>query len=172
MMPEHGFDVRPAAAADLARLVAMETGPDTARFLGDTGRTFHDRAWHDADQEQLVAWAGADPVGFAVLRGLQLGGGRVELRRIVIANQCRGAGYGRLLFRAVVGRAYQLYGARDVWLDVKPGNARARALYESEGFVDDGEVCDPHEPGGVLLLMARPADAGVPRPADHHRSTR
>lgn len=161
-MTGHGFRVRTAAWDDLPRIVEIESGPQTTRFLGVTGRGFHGRVLADADQEQIVAEAGGGMVGFAVLAGLRDGGGRVELRRIVVDHERRGGGYGRLLFRAVVSRAYERHGARQVWLDVKPDNVRAQALYASEGFVQEGTIADPMDPGGVLLLLAHTPEAPVP----------
>jgi diamine N-acetyltransferase len=153
--------IRPAAAADLPRLVEIETGPQTTRYLGVTGRQFHDRALADGDQEQIVAESGGTVVGFVVLAGLRTGGGRIELRRIVVSHDQRGTGHGRRLFRAAVERAYSRHGARQVWLDVKPDNATGLALYESEGLVRNGTIADPMDPGGApLLLMAYPSRPG------------
>ena len=150
---------RPATANDLETLVALETGPDTARYLGVTGLGYHQAALADPDQEHIVAElddvAGATVVvGFVVLAGLREGGGRIELRRIVLAHTHRGGGHGRALFRAAVRRAFRHHGATGLWLDVKPENKRGRALYESEGLALTGTIPDPTEPGGVLLLMA------------------
>jgi diamine N-acetyltransferase len=152
---------RPATAADLETLVALETGPDTARYLGITGLGFHRAVLADPDQEHIVgeledAAGRAVTVGFVVLAGLREGGGRIELRRIVLSHAHRGGGHGRALFRAAVRRAFREHGAAGLWLDVKPENERGRALYESEGLVRTGTVPDPTEPGGVLLLMAYP----------------
>lgn len=158
--------IRLATVDDLATIVRIEAGPQTTRYLTVTGRAYHDRALADPDQEQLVGEAGGAVVGFVVLAGLREGAGRVELRRIVIAHQHRGAGHGRALFRAAVSRAYQHHGARQVWLDVKPDNARGRALYSSEGFVQEGTIPDPMDPAGRLLLLAHTPPA---RSAPSHR---
>ncbi|GHJ15495.1 GNAT family N-acetyltransferase [Micromonospora sp. AKA38] len=152
-MPTDALEVRPGAADDLAAMVAAETDPDTAVYLGETGPRFHDRALADADQEQLVARIDDEPVGFVVLAGLRSGAGRVELRRIVVSHRHRGAGHGRALLRAAVARAYQQHRAQQVWLDVRVGNNRARALYESEGFRIEVIVPDPVRPGDVLVVM-------------------
>ncbi|MFV2083635.1 GNAT family N-acetyltransferase [Micromonospora sp. LOL_021] len=147
------FGVRPATVDELDTLVGIEQGPETTRYLGITGRAYHERAYADPDQEQIVAEAGTSVVGFVVLAGLRRPDRVVELRRIVVSHRHRGAGYGRRLFRAAVARAYRVHGARQVWLDVKPDNARGRTLYASEGFVPDGTIPDPMCPDGVLLLM-------------------
>jgi len=161
---------RQATADDLRTLAELETGPETACYLGLTGLGFHERALADPDQEQIVAEledpaAGGAIVGFVVLAGLREGGGRIELRRIVLSHVHRGNGLGRALFRAGVARGYREHGATGLWLDVKPDNARGRALYESEGMVRTGTIPDPTDPDGVLLLMAypgRPAFAAEP----------
>ena len=45
---------RPATAKDLETLVALETGPDTARYLGVTGLGYHRTVLADPDQEHIV----------------------------------------------------------------------------------------------------------------------
>jgi diamine N-acetyltransferase len=142
--------VRPGTAADIDGVAALEAGPDTAGWLGETGRSWHMRVLADAGAEHLVATgqpAGdvtgqatdpdSDIAGFAVLAGLHRPDHVIELRRMVIAVERRGTGLGRRLLRAAVARAYEHHAARRVWLDVKDDNVRARALYESEGFVVD-----------------------------------
>jgi diamine N-acetyltransferase len=125
--------LRPSTAADLDDLVGWEAEPDTALWLGETGRAWHDRALADLDQDHLIALEAAAPVGFAVLAGL-IGGQRLELRRMLLRPAHRGTGRGRALLTAALAWAYQHCGAQEVWLDVKAHNHRARALYESVGF--------------------------------------
>lgn len=150
--------MRTARPGDLDEITRIEVGPDTTPYLGVTGREYHLRAYGDDDQEHLVAVAGTTVTGFVLVAGLRTGGGRIELRRIVLAHEHRGRGYGRAMVRAAVAHAHERYDARSVWLDVKPGNHRARALYTSEGFRPDGTIPDPQEPSAVLLLMTRPRD--------------
>jgi ribosomal protein S18 acetylase RimI-like enzyme len=132
--------VRPGTAADIDAVAALETEPDTAGWLGETGRAWHLRVLANPDAEHLVATSPAarddeEMTGFTVLAGLHRPDRLIELRRMVIAAERRGAGLGRRLLRAAVARAYDQHGAQRVWLDVKDDNVRAQALYESEGFV-------------------------------------
>jgi ribosomal protein S18 acetylase RimI-like enzyme len=140
--------VRPGTAADIDAAAALEATPDTAGWLGETGRSWHLRILADPDAEHLVAAgpptgpatvsrAGQDGAiaGFSVLAGLRRRDRVIELRRMVIAGDRRGAGLGRRLLRATVARAYGQHAARRVWLDVKDDNVRAQTLYQSEGFV-------------------------------------
>lgn len=60
----------------------------------------------------------------------------IELRRIVIVD--KGAGIGRAALRGVKALAFGRLEAHRLWLDVKSNNQRARHLYESEGFLEEG----------------------------------
>ncbi|RBM19058.1 GNAT family N-acetyltransferase [Streptomyces sp. PT12] len=153
--------LRPTTAADLPRLIEWESALRTAAFLGEIGVAWHERALADPRQEHLVAERDGEPAAFAVLAGLWRAAdqedrldpgdraGRVlEIRRLVVAPERRGAGVGRALLRAVRDRAYLAHRADRVWLDVRPGNARARHLYASEGF-----VVTSRDVGADLLIM-------------------
>ena len=144
---------RPATASDFGAITAIEAEPGAARYLGVLGLDYHERAMADPDQEQIIASLDGDVIGFVVLAGVAREDHRIELRRIAMDRGHRGAGLGRALFRAALTRAFQQHGARQVWLDVKPDNAVALALYASEGFVPDGTVPDPTDPGGLLQLL-------------------
>jgi diamine N-acetyltransferase len=145
--------IRSAATGDLGAMTAIEADPGAARYLGVLGLDYHKRAMADPDQEQIVADEGGVVIGFVVLAGLTRADRRIELRRIAIDRDHRGAGRGRALFRTAIQRAREQHGAQQVWLDVKPDNAVALALYASEGFVPDGIIPDPTDPGGLLQLL-------------------
>lgn len=148
--------LRPTTPDDLHDLSAWETEPDTSRWLGETGNSWHTRALADLDQEHVIAEDGDDVVGFAVLAGLR-GGEGVELRRMAVAPAHRGSGRGRALLQAVLVRAYQHHCAQTVWLDVKEHNRRARSLYESAGFVVretlGNAITEPDGTASNLVIM-------------------
>ena len=57
--------------------------------------------------------------------------------------------------------SFQELGAHRLWLDVKPHNERARALYRSEGFVEEGTLRDALYYNGrfeslVVMSILRP----------------
>ncbi|GAA3387980.1 hypothetical protein GCM10020369_32450 [Cryptosporangium minutisporangium] len=112
----------------------MESAPDTSDWLGSTGTDWHARALADPDQGHFVGIVDDQIVGFATLAGLE-GSGPIELRRIVVRPDRRGMGHGRALLEAAVARIREVTPRRQIWLDVKRTNTRARALYESVGFV-------------------------------------
>ena len=51
-------------------------------------------------------------------------------------------GYGRAVLRLTMVQAFADHSAHRLWLDVKPHNERALALYRSAGFVEEGLLRD------------------------------
>jgi diamine N-acetyltransferase len=58
--------------------------------------------------------------------------------RIVVND--RGKGYGRAAVRAIKRHAFETLSAHRLWLDVKEQNAWARAVYEKDGFRNEGTL--------------------------------
>jgi diamine N-acetyltransferase len=131
--------LRPTREGDLDYVVAAEADPDTAPFIRSTPRDEH-RGWlHDPLHRHVVAEAGGRLVGFALLR-LDRGNRAVELRRIAITE--KGRGYGRATLEFAIRVAFEEHDAHRLWLDVMPHNERARSLYRSAGFVEEGLLRD------------------------------
>ena len=156
------LNVHPTVEDDLPYVTAWEADPQTAGRLGETGEEWHAAVLADADQEHLFATADGEPVGFAVLAGLDEGH-TMEVRRVVVRPDQRGVGRGRSLLRAVVARAYRRHGAQRVWLDVQFDNHVARRLYESEGFVaavtpGAGPTGEYRRLAELVIMVHRPAE--------------
>ena len=150
--------LRPTRADDLDYVVAAEADPDNAPFLAPSPRAEHRAFLDDPGQRHLIAEAGGRRVGFALLR-LHPADRAVELRRLAVTE--KGRGYGRATLRAVARAAFEEHGAHRLWLDVKPHNERARALYRSEGFVEEGVLRDALLSGDrfeslVVMSLLRP----------------
>ena len=60
-----------------------------------------------------------------------------HLLNIAVARNWQGRGLARELLTALYERCHQRH-AEALWLEVRPSNARARALYQREGFVEIG----------------------------------
>jgi ribosomal-protein-alanine N-acetyltransferase len=78
--------------------------------------------------------AGGRVVGYVVA---WFAGGEGEIANVAVAPSVRGRGIGGLLLDAAIAAASQ-NGAEALYLDVRESNARARALYDSRGFVEVG----------------------------------
>ena len=180
--------LRPSTASDVAAALAAENDPATRRWLCEVSAAWHERHLTDRAAEHLVVERAGTAIGFVVLVTV---GGVAELRRIVVWPQARGTGAGRKALVAAIDHAFARPGTHRVWLDVKPANAVARALYTSVGFVEEGvlreAVLEPDGSWSSLVVMAvldrewaalqelggpdplRPALRRAPAPSDRPR---
>jgi diamine N-acetyltransferase len=138
--------LRAAGPADIELLLALESDPEAARFVTCWPASRHEEALSRPDELQLVLCEGERPAGFVLLAGIGAAGGVIELRRIVVSPT--GRGIGRRALDLTLEHCFGALGARRVWLDVMPHNARARRAYEAVGFCEDGIA--PRGPGEDL----------------------
>jgi ribosomal-protein-alanine N-acetyltransferase len=73
-------------------------------------------------------------IGYAVMT---LGANEAHLLNLSIAGPCQRRGLGAMLLEQLLGAA-QAYGADVLFLEVRPSNAAARALYRRRGFRQAG----------------------------------
>ncbi len=78
--------------------------------------------------------AGGAVVGYVVA---WFAGGEGEIANVAVAPSARGRGVGGMLLDAAIAAAGDR-GAEALYLDVRESNVRARALYDSRGFVEVG----------------------------------
>jgi len=123
------MSLRPMCEADLDEVALMEARnyefPWTRRNFGDS---------LDAGHSAWVARHGGKMLGYAVLlRFLD----EAHLLNITIDRASRGTGRGRALLAQICNLARD-GGARQLFLEVRPSNQVAQALYHSVGFQDVG----------------------------------
>ncbi|HVZ46330.1 MAG TPA: GNAT family protein [Ramlibacter sp.] len=130
--------LRPTMSSDLPYVVSLEQDPENLPFITPWERTQHEAAIRFPDFRHFIVEGGAglEAVGFVILVGCRNPNQSLELKRMVI--HAKGEGFGRATLRMVKKVAFDDLGANRLWLDVKARNARARALYDSEGFLVDG----------------------------------
>src|SRR4051812_20506970 len=134
--------LRPTMSSDLEFVVSLEQAPENLKFITPWERTQHEAAIRFPDFRHFIVEGGDElsSVGFVILIGCRNPNRALELKRMVI--QAKGAGFGRAALRMAKKIAFDDLGAHRFWLDVKKRNSSARALYDSEGFVADGELRD------------------------------
>ncbi|HVW46451.1 MAG TPA: GNAT family protein [Solirubrobacterales bacterium] len=156
--------LRPTEEADLDFVVALEAGPEAAPFVKAWPVARHRTALGDPDIAHLLIVDGGEPAGFVILAGVDDPDDNIELRRVVVAHP--GRGLGRAALTLVLDHAFDQLAAHRVWLDVKPANARARHLYRSLGFVEEGILHDALRTADgryeSLILMAKLAPNPTP----------
>ena len=163
--------LRPTMLSDLAFVQTVETDARNLPFITPWERTQHEGAVRIPDFRHFIVEAGAayERSGFIILQGCRNQHGSVELKRIVL--QDKGQGLGRRCVRLLKHMAFSGLHAHRFWLDVKQLNARALALYASEGFVEEwrlresvrlrGEGADGYDSLVVMSLLDREYQARV-----------
>lgn len=132
--------LRPTMLSDLDFVTSVEQDPVNRPFITSWERTQHEGAIRFPDFRHFIVEAGPGyaSAGFVILQGCRNPHRSVELKRIVL--QPKGQGLGRACVRLLSQMAFRDLGAHRFWLDVKASNPRARALYLSEGFVEEGRL--------------------------------
>ncbi|WP_295636614.1 GNAT family protein [uncultured Methylibium sp.] len=135
-----GVRLRPTMLSDLDFVLSVEEDPACRPYITPWERTQHEGAVRFPDFRHFIveAGAGTEAVGFVILQGCRSRHRSVELKRMVIKTQ--GQGLGRACLRQLKRMAFRDLHAHRFWLDVKAYNTRAKALYDSEGFVEEGRL--------------------------------
>jgi RimJ/RimL family protein N-acetyltransferase len=126
--------------SDLDFVTSVEQDPGNRPFITPWERTQHEGAIRFPDFRHFIVEAGPAYAssGFVILQGCRNPHRSVELKRIVL--QPKGQGLGRACVQLLTQMAFRDLGAHRFWLDVRASNPRARALYLSEGFVEEGRL--------------------------------
>lgn len=130
--------LRRATLDDLRFLLDLERRFCGLGFVGSDDARTHERQMADADCFYWIVEAKSERAGYVVLRGLKSINRCLELKRIVIAEPERGLGRGVL--RAVIDKVFRELSAHRLWLDVYDDNHRARHVYRSLGFIEEGTM--------------------------------
>jgi diamine N-acetyltransferase len=130
--------LRPTMLSDLDFVVGVEQDAANRPFITPWERTQHEGAVRFPDARHFIVELDATSAGFVILQGCRSPNRSVELKRIVLLP--KGLGVGRACVRKLKTLAFAQLGAHRFWLDVKGRNERARQLYVSEGFVEEGRL--------------------------------
>jgi RimJ/RimL family protein N-acetyltransferase len=161
--------LRPTMQSDLEFVLSLEGDPENLPFITPWERTQHEAAIRFPDFRHFIVEAGPGlhAAGFLILVGCRGPHRSLELKRMVVGH--KGQGIGRAALRLAKKTAFDELGAHRFWLHVKRADQRARSLYDSEGFVAEGELRDAlRVPGGFesLVVMSMLASEFARRRAD------
>ena len=138
-------------STDLETVMSLESG--NADFICPLSREEHIALMTDPGCAHLCIRAHRDagPVGLVILCGLEDPEKPLEFRKLIVGE--KGRGYGREAVQLVKYFAFEILQRHRLWLDVFRHNARAIELYESEGFVYEGELRDAIRKGENYLTL-------------------
>lgn len=130
--------IRETSVADLDFVLAAENHPENAPFVAQWSSEQHISSFADKDVLHVIIESDQERVGYAILAGLKNKNKSLELKRVVIVEKGRGLGRAALeLFKKL---AFEERKAHRLWLDVRENNDRARHLYKSAGFIEEGLI--------------------------------
>lgn len=141
-----GRGLRRAVGDDLAFIMQTERIPEHEGLIGRWSAERHTASMTSGDFAYLIALEAGLPAGFAILRDLADPHGNVGLQRIAMVAP--GRGRGRAFLEAVLDWTFTQTQCHRLCLEVFTDNARARRVYRSLGFADEG----------VLRQVVRRAD--------------
>jgi diamine N-acetyltransferase len=132
--------LRPTMQSDLEFVLSLERDPANLPYITPWERIQHEAAIRFPDFRHFIVEAGPglEAGGFLILIGCRNPHQSIELKRMVVQEKNRG--HGRAALRVVKKIAFDDLGAHRLWLDIKKRNTRAKGLYETEGFVFEGEL--------------------------------
>lgn len=142
---------------DLDFVTLTEAAAENRPFIGQWSWEQHVVSLTDPNYRHFIMERKDDQkrVGYLILHGLVDPGHAILIRRIVVAE--KGKGYGRQTLRLAKHLAFDTLGANRLFLDVVTYNDRARHLYQSEGFVEEGIMREAIKVGDrfeSLILMS------------------
>ena len=93
-----------------------------------------------------------------------MGAGEAHILNICVAGHVRGRGIGRRMMQLLLERSLQA-GMQDVFLEVRPSNPRAIALYQSLGFHEVGRrrayyQAEVGREDALVLKLSMPVKSG------------
>lgn len=147
-------DIRTARMSDIDALVAIEN----AVFEGDRiSRKSFRHLVGASTAAVLVAESAGAPAGYAVVLFRK---GSTGARLYSIAAKPHGGGKGRALLAAAEQVALKRR-RHSLRLEVRDDNARARALYERNGYRRIGEMPRYYADGATALRYEKPLETGA-----------
>ena len=153
--------LHPAQPADIPFIMATERIAGFEKLVGRWPEEDHLAALRAPGYAYFLGTnAAGERMAFAIIRDLNDAHGNVCLKRIAVPAP--GKGIGSRFLRTVVRWVFTETGAYRLWLDVLADNTRARHVYLSHGFVEEGvlrnayKLMDETRIDLVLMSLLRP----------------
>ncbi|MBW4632608.1 MAG: GNAT family N-acetyltransferase [Iphinoe sp. HA4291-MV1] len=126
---------------DIEFILSQEARDEFKDFIIRWSRDEHSRNLNNSDKRYfIIENEPGDASGYAILSGFKSRNLSIELTRIVIAQP--GLGYGTRALHILIKKVFEEYNVHRFWLDVFEHNQRARHVYQSVGFKEEGILRD------------------------------
>ncbi len=134
--------LRQASLEDIDYIISVESDSENAAFVGQWTRIQHLRNIDDDNFSYLIIESreSFEHLGYVILEGVKDQNRSLNIKRIVVVE--KGRGVGRAAIRLIKELAFREHKMHRLWLDVKTFNARAKHIYETEGFIIEGTLRD------------------------------
>lgn len=157
--------LRPAHPDDIPFIMETERGSGYERLVGRWEEHQHRAELMKPASAYVIGELNGVPNGFSLLQNLDDPFGNVLLTRIAVHSP--GSGFGKAFLTEIVDWAFSRNKTYRLWLDVLVHNERARHVYRSVGFQEEGVLRDAYAlPDGtrtslVLMSILRPEWEGA-----------
>ncbi|MCG8332768.1 MAG: GNAT family N-acetyltransferase [Chitinophagales bacterium] len=129
--------IRKTTEEEIDEIVSIEANKENQQFIISNTRAEHLQLLQDKGIAHLIVKSrNNQTIGFVILGGMASHNQSIEFRRIVINE--KGKGYGRKVIQSIKKYCFEELKCHRLWLDVLENNVRARHLYKTEGFVEEG----------------------------------
>lgn len=132
------IQIREITADNFVEAMRLEVTPEQKGYVASNAASIAQSKFH-AFLKCYGIYDGDRMVGFSAC-GANPEDGTIWIARHMVGAAYQRQGYGRAGLRGIVAHLRAQHGPVPIFLDVAPVNARAIALYESEGFCDTGSV--------------------------------
>jgi RimJ/RimL family protein N-acetyltransferase len=148
--------LRSAVAKDIHFILNQETREDYQIFIERWSPDEHLSNLKNPNKGYWMIENNQDKtLGYAILSDLTSIHRCICLQRFVIAQP--GQGQGKIALKLIMEKVFKDYKAHRFWLDVFEDNHRARHVYQSLGFTEEGtlrEVCKRGDTYHSMLIMS------------------
>ncbi|NJD04181.1 MAG: GNAT family N-acetyltransferase [Ruminiclostridium sp.] len=125
---------------DLSYVLALEKKPENSPLIRQWKEESHKSAINSNNYYHIIVEYKNQKAGYIILSGLNSIDRNIELTRIVIDK--KDIGIGRKSIKALKALVFEELHAHRLWLNVRMKNEKAKYLYKSEGFVEEGILRD------------------------------
>ena len=122
---------------DIDKVIEIEAHSENSQFILPYSKNRHQEVLCSVNELHLSIFKTEELVGFLILSGVEKPINSIEFRRIVIAQNQKGKGYGRDIIKQIKRLCFETLQCQKLWLDVYHFNKKAIHLYKIEGFIKE-----------------------------------